>query len=284
MGIRRTLMEFKPAYMAFAACQYPLHQALLALAELRDRRRSTGGTDSTTDEPVPPAKLRWRVVGSLNEAGYMKGGKITAQSIQDLCKIAGRDFYSFTDILDFGSGCGRVIQNFRHRPSSCTLYATDIDPDLVNWGKSNLPDIQWSVNGYEPPLPFNDNLFDLIYGVSVFTHLDEDFQHAWLRELHRVTRPGASLILSVQGEYTMGWLRKDRSYSNEVDERGFLFVSLSKGRLKLDGLPDFYQAAYHTKEYIYNEWSSYFEIVDYIERGMSNVQDAVVLRKPLNCS
>jgi len=281
MGIRRTLIEFKPAYMAYAACQYPFHQVLLSLATLRDRRDST----DPMHELVPPAKLRRRILAHImDRASYLEGGKISAQNIRDLCKIAGRDLDSFTDILDFGSGCGRVIQNFRGRPGSCTLYATDIDPDLVSWGKSNLHGIRWSVNGYEPPLPFNDNAFDLIYGMSVFTHLDEDFQHVWLRELQRVARPGAILILSVQGEYVMRWLRKDRSYSDEVNERGFLFITLSKGRFKLDGFPDFYQAAYHTKEYVYNEWSTYFDIVDYIERGISNNQDAVVLRKPLNPS
>jgi SAM-dependent methyltransferase len=281
MGIRRTLIEFEPAYNAFAACQYPLHKVALSLATLRDGR---GNTDAT-HEPAPPARLRWRVQANQNKATYLEGGKIIAQNIQDLCTIAGRNFDSFTDILDFGSGCGRVIQNFRDRSRSRTLYATDIEPELVNWGKSNLPGIQWSVNGHEPPLPFNDNAFDLIYGVSVFTHLDEDFQRAWLRELQRVARPGAILILSVQGEYVMSrWLRKDRSYSDEVNKRGFIFITLSKGRFKLDGFPDFYQGAWQTKEYIYKEWSRYFDIVDYIERGIHNLQDAVVLRKPLNRS
>lgn len=277
MGIRRTLIEFKPALNVFSVCAYPLFRIRLLLATLRDWRRRT----DPTQEPVPPAKLRWRIQADEDLDTYLEAGKEIAQNIQDLCKIAHRDFDSFTDILDFGSGCGRVIQNFRGRPTSCTLYATDIDPDLVRWGSSNLPDIHWSVNKHEPPLPFDDNAFDLIYGISVFSHLDEDVQHAWLRELKRVARPGATLILTVQGENTMAWLRKDRSYSDKVNERGFIFVTLSKGRFKFDGFPDFYQAAFHTREYVYKEWSAHFDIVDYVERGI-DPQDAVVLRNPLN--
>ncbi|WP_082956627.1 class I SAM-dependent methyltransferase [Mycobacterium sp. E787] len=277
MGIRRTLIEFKPALNAFYACAYPLFRIRLLLATFRDRRASR----DPTLRPVPPARLRWRIQANEDLNAYLEAGKVIAQSIQDLCAIAGRDFDSFTDILDFGSGCGRVIQNFRGRSTSCTLYATDIDPELASWGKGNLPDIRWSVNGHRPPLPFGANAFDLIYGISVFSHLDEDFQHAWLRELQRVARPGAILILTVQGENTMKWLRKDSSYSDTVNERGFIFVTLSKGRFKLDGFPDFYQAAFHTKEYVYKEWSAYFDIVDYIERGI-DPQDAVVLRKPMN--
>jgi SAM-dependent methyltransferase len=194
-----------------------------------------------------------------------------------------RDFSSFTDILDFGSGCGRVIQNFRDQPSPANLYATDIDPDLVDWGKNHLHGILWSVNGYQPPLPFDDNTFDLIYGISVFTHLDEEFQHTWLRELQRVARPGATLILTVQGDYARREARMlDHSQQEKIQERGFIFLSLSTGRFKADGFPDFYQTTFHTKEYVYNEWSAYFDIVDYVERGIGDHQDAVLLRKPLN--
>jgi SAM-dependent methyltransferase len=277
MGIYRNLRDFKPAFMAYAACAYLLFQLRLSIATLRDWGDSIG----PTHDPAPPPRLRYRVHGNLNKASYLEVGRTLAQNIQDLCRIAGRDLY-FGDILDFGSGCGRVIQNFRGRSSSCTLYATDINPELVSWGKSNLPDIEWSMNTYKPPLPFNDSAFDLIYGISVFTHLDEDFQRVWLRELQRVARPGATLILTVHGEYTIGML--DPSYQDEVHERGFMFITGPKGRFKLDGLPDFYQTTFHTREYVYNEWSTYFDIVDYIERGINNHQDAVLLRKPFNRS
>jgi SAM-dependent methyltransferase len=278
MGIRKTLLEFKPVYIASAVLAYPLFLARLSFETLRDFRNS----DGPAREPAPPARLRWRVSGHPNKASYLEVGKTIAQNIQDLCESTGRDFYSFEDILDFGSGCGRVIQNFRPRPESCTLYATDIDPDLVSWGEGNLADIRWSVNAHQPPLPFEDNAFDLIYGISVFTHLDEDFQHVWLRELQRVARPGATLILTVHGEYALRAIQAlDRSYRDEFHERGFMFFTLSKGRFKLDGFPDFYQATFHAKEYVYNEWSSYFDIVEYVERGIGGYQDAVVLRKPV---
>jgi SAM-dependent methyltransferase len=281
MGIYKTLRDFKPTYMAFAGAEYALFQLQLSIATLRDGR----GSADPQNDPAPPPRLRYRVHGNLNKASYLEVGRTLAQNIQDMCTVVGRDFHSFADILDFGSGCGRVIQNFRDESGSCNLYATDIDPDLVSWGRDNLPDIQWSVNKHLPPLPFDDDAFDLIYGISVFTHLDEDFQRAWLRELQRVARPGATLILTIHGQYAAKRLRKlDSSYHNELQERGFMFVTGTTGNLKLDGLPDFYQTTYHTKEYIYDEWSEYFDIVNYVERAINNHQDAVLLRKPSNRS
>src|ERR1700722_11119570 len=123
MGIYRTLRDFKQAYTAYAACAYVLFQLRLSIATLRDWKDNTG----PTHDPAPPPRLRYRVHGNLNKGSYLEVGRTVAQNIQDLCRIAGHGFYSFTDILDFGSGCGRVIQNFLDRSKSCTLYATDID-------------------------------------------------------------------------------------------------------------------------------------------------------------
>jgi SAM-dependent methyltransferase len=278
MGIKKAMRESGLALNLLSVATLPIFWIQLTAATLRDRKERTG----QTYEPAPPPKLRWRVSANLDRTGYLEAGKEIAQNIRDCCEIAGREFDSYTDILDFGSGSGRIIQNFRGQSPLCTLYATDIDPELVGWGKANLPGIQWSVNEHQPPLPFGNDSFDLIYGSSVFTHLPEDLQHTWLRELHRVARPGATIILSVHGEYAMskqpGMLLDDSS-RDEVRQRGFMFFKWTSGIFKRDGFPDFYQTAFHTKEYIYNEWSNYFDVLDYIERGFHGFQDAVIMRK-----
>ena len=118
--------------------------------------------------------------------------------------MAGRNIYSFENILDFGSGSGRVIANFKDAPETCHFYGTDIDAEMVLWCEENIPGIRWSINGHTPPLAYLDNTFDLIYAISVFTHLDEGMQNAWLGELHRIAKPGAILILTVLGDGIVG--------------------------------------------------------------------------------
>jgi hypothetical protein len=41
-------------------------------------------------------------------------------------------------------------------------------------------------------MDYANEQFDLIYAISVFTHLTEDLQHSWLNELGRVKRGGLS--------------------------------------------------------------------------------------------
>ncbi len=270
---REYLKTIKPIYTSYRVYQYLVFQMKLAIASLSDWK----DRQSSAYIPVPPAKLRYRVHGNLDKESFLQTGGILAQNIRDLCAIVGRDIYSFEHVLDFGCGSGRVIRNFQDAPASCQLYGTDIDSEQISWCKKNLPHVLWSTNGYQPPLPYADNTFDLIYAISVFTHLNEEFQHSWLRELRRIAKPGGTIILTVLGEHSISQLAP--SHQSRIHSYGFLFLTGATGRLKLDKLPDFYQMAYHTQEYIRREWSAYFEVIRYVERGINNHHDAVLLRK-----
>lgn len=50
----------------------------------------------------------------------------------------------------------------------------------------------------------------------------------------------------------------------------------------LDGIaPEgYYRGVFQTREYTVRNWSTYFEILEYIERGAANYQDLVVMRRP----
>lgn len=270
---RAFIKSIKPIYWAFNMYKYFKFQKDLALANNRDRRNNNLADGAL----LPPARLRHRVHGGLEPAPFIEIGKTLTRNIHDLCALVGRDFYSFDHILDFGCGSGRVLRNLRDAPSTCTLYGTDIDPELTAWCANNLKNVRVNTNGYNPPLTYPDNTFDLIYSISVFTHLDQDYQNLWLAELQRVAKPGSILILTVHGEPCINYLVP--SYQKEVRDKGFLFVKSATGKLKLDKLPDFYQCSYHTKDYVKRVWSEYFDIIHHKEQFINNHQDAVVLRK-----
>jgi ubiquinone/menaquinone biosynthesis C-methylase UbiE len=118
-----------------------------------------------------------------------------------------------------------------------------------------------------PPIPLD------IYSISVFTHLNEKMQLEWLKELSRILKPNGYAIVSVHGEFH----RQIKQSEIEILE-GFKFKVLEKGIFKRDGLPDFYQDAQHTRNYIMKVWSRYFDVVNYIEKGINGHQDAVVLK------
>ena len=92
-------------------------------------------------------------------------------------------------MLDFGCGSGRVLRNFLQEAQVAEIYGCDIHAESINWGKANLcPPLHMFQSDERPPLPLRDEQLDLIWTMSVFTHLTDTWS-AWLLELHRILKP-----------------------------------------------------------------------------------------------
>lgn len=111
----------------------------------------------------------------------------------------------------------------------------------------------------------------------MFTHLDEEYQLAWLKELQRIAKPGAVVLLTVHGEHIARRGLSDNDCLT-LQKQGFMFKRVVENG-GIDGLPDFYQVAYHTRAYIERVWSKYFRIVAYIRHGPMYYQDLVVMER-----
>jgi hypothetical protein len=133
----------------------------------------------------------------------------------------------------------------------------------------------FTTNQSLPPTDFPSGFFDLVYGISVFTHLDEDYQFKWLKELRRITSNESIILLSVMGDYATSLNRFTELERRKILRNGIIYKSYRE----TFPFPKFYGDTYHTKEYICKNWSRYFRIVDYIERGIGNHQDLVMLQK-----
>ncbi len=225
-------------------------------------------------ESIPPKYLRKRVHGDEDILSFERIGKQVSSDIYSIAKTTIKlDEYS--RILDFGCGCGRVIQHFQELYKNASFYGVDIDKEAILWCQNHLSKIgEFSANEQSPPLLFKDDFFDFIYSISVFTHLPEDMQLLWLEELRRVTKSGGYLFLTVHGEELLNATEESKKH---LQKAGF-FYSVGSGTA---GLPDFYQTSFHTEEYIHRCWSKFFEIEKIIKKGIANHQDLIVCRKPV---
>lgn len=92
----------------------------------------------------------------------------------------------------------------RHLPSvignSCEYYGTDYNKESIDWCTKNLPEISFNCNSLEAKLPYSDNFFDVIYGISIFTHLSEQMHYDWFEELYRVLKPNGIMFLTTHGD------------------------------------------------------------------------------------
>lgn len=104
-------------------------------------------------------------------------------------------------ILDWGCGPGRVITHLKNFfTASANIYGTDSNLKYINWCSENILSASFKFNSINPPTAYPDNTFDLIYGLSIITHLSEKNHYGWLKELNRILKPDALLIITSQGD------------------------------------------------------------------------------------
>lgn len=219
--------------------------------------------------PFPPEHLRFRVHGGHDLEGYIKVGKTVASDLFHAIDSGWVQVPEHASVLDFGCGPGRVICWMQQQREGWQSHGTDIDAEAIGWAQANLADMAtFDCNETLPPLGYPTGAFDLVYSISIFTHLPEDMQTQWLAELARVSRTGAWLVLTTHSEE----LLPDRE---KMPDSGFLYVATGG----TDGLPEFYQNSFQTKAYIEREWSKHFAIERIERRGLANHQDLIVCRK-----
>src|SRR6266498_1728230 len=111
--------------------------------------------------PLPPPELRVLVAGTADAEWFQRFGRSMFGLLQASLRRGGLEPTRLGAVLEFGCGCGRVLQHWRDVPGP-RLYGCDYNPRLIEWCKSNLPFGQFELNRLEPPLPYPDGAFDCV--------------------------------------------------------------------------------------------------------------------------
>jgi SAM-dependent methyltransferase len=162
---------------------------------------------------MPPRALASRVFAAEGwsdpDAAYLELG---AQTKRQIVRLLPSDWtWHGRRVLDFGCGAGRTLRHFAREAQVAEFWGCDIDRPSVDWLKENLspPFHAWaSPSTPNPPLGLEHGSFDLIYAVSVFTHLTDNSAQ-WLLELHRMLKPDGLLIATFMGRWTSEFFAKE---------------------------------------------------------------------------
>ena len=236
--------------------------------------------------PFPPAHLMQIVSGLTSEVDFAAHGVTIYRAIRD---ASPKPISEYRSILDFGCGCGRLSRLFKGHPGKVT--GCDIDGRLVDWINDHLSYMTAVRTEPNATLPFDNQSFDAIISISVFSHLDEESQKLYLRELSRVASSGAYLFLTIHGERAIARaLEEERIFkmleipgaalenaTTGMREGRHNFIVQGSGHLTTDDYK--YGITFIPAEYVKQNWSEYFEIVDIVSGAIHDFQDIVVCRK-----
>jgi SAM-dependent methyltransferase len=267
-GLRRRLLDLLDRLHLARPAVRLYELALAAKSGLDAQHRREAG-----NLPLPPARLRAQAGPRHADAGFfLRSGQRHAELIRELLRQSGSSIEELDALLDWGCGCGRVLRHWSHLPRT-GVFGCDINPRMVDWCAANLGFAEVRVNDISPPLPYPDSSFDLVYALSVITHLPEDLQHAWIQECLRVLRPDGYLLISTLGEYYLSRKRLTESERQTfVDGNVVVLYDTSPGTSLC--------SAYHPPEYVHRNLAKDFELVVFRPAADDGRHDIHLLRKP----
>jgi SAM-dependent methyltransferase len=206
---------------------------------------------------------------------YFGSGYLEAREVLSAAENNGFDLSKLGSLLEFGCGSARVLRHFRVI-SGLEISGADANSKAINWDRRNLPGITFQENALEPPLSFADASFDLIYALSVFTHIPLEWQKSWLLELKRVLRPGGYLLCTVHGsnyfnqlsQHDRTLLKQGNAVTLDADNPRASYSS------KVLRSWDVFQSRHEVNE----NFGAVLELLRYSQEPFANGQDLLVLR------
>ncbi|MCS6891291.1 MAG: class I SAM-dependent methyltransferase [Rhodovarius sp.] len=207
---------------------------------------------------------------------------ITGASDAERVAIIARRYLSRCEglrVADWGCGFGRVARYVDQFLPGAQVTGIELDELNLNWLVEHLPRIRGIKVDLSAKVPLPDASFDLIYGISVMTHIRPTEQLIWLKELKRLLAPGGIMLLTTAGAdaiaFTSRWAKPQ---DLEAWRRNGILVYEAATEYDSDiGGGGYYVQAKITPEKIRENWSEVVDVIDIIPAAFG-YQEVVIAR------
>lgn len=178
--------------------------------------------------------------------GYLSVGERILESIERVLVDAGRKWEEIDSFLDFAAGYGRGTRFLVHQMDREKITVSEINHDAVDWAHEKLGVKGFYSTHHAADLK-HDQTYDIIYVVSLFTHLNPADWTEWLKKLHSMLNEGGLLVISTHpAETHLGWSEKS---TPENPDGGYAFsAGGNETRGRLEG--SYYGCVHNTYGYV----------------------------------
>ena len=200
---------------------------------------------------------------------YLSDGWRTLSELMLLLEAVDRPLLKTASVLEFAAGFGRFTRHLvKVLPGRVTC--TDVMPGSVEFLREQFG-VEGVQSSHHPEQVILPAKYDLVFVLSMFTHLPTRMWAPWLRALRLTVKPGGLLVFSVHNEEVA------RELGVVFDPEGTHFISSSESP-SIDG--ETYGTTFTTKEFVEGCVGSVFGVKPllYKSQGFWHGQDGVVLR------
>lgn len=243
--------------------------------------------------PIPPECLRHTACGGLTEQSHLYSSVEDFRVVCELYEIyADRPITELGSVYDFGCGCGRLLRWFPVGIEGLQCVGSDVRKASIDWCGDSLEG-RYFTNDVQPPLELEDDSIDLVVSLSTFSHFNRRSNHAWIRELARVCKPGGLILISTHGAFALALISRSEEHQKglfmeraqsvdflrRLQREHFLFHAVPTDLVeKLDGPEAEYGQAFFNELFVREDWKPYVEVLGSVPVGLSLFQDFYALR------
>lgn len=179
---------------------------------------------------------------SLNPVrDYLADGWRTLAELLRLTERLDRKLSECRSFLEFACGYGRFTRHLVKALPNGALHVSDVMPGSVDFLREHMG-VEGFYSTTDPATVAIPRRYEIIFVLSLFSHLPDSTWGAWLRRLFDALEPGGMLIISTHGE------RSAEVAGVTLPDNGYLFFAESESDA-LDG--EVYGSTFTASAYVH---------------------------------
>jgi len=203
---------------------------------------------------------------NIRKIEYFQIGANILKCLEDVLKDNGYSLRQTDSFLDFACGYGRFTRFLINKLDKKKITVSDIDKNAVDFCKRTFG-VKAFYSEMDPLKLMHNEKYDLIYVVSLFSHLNLQLWLTWFNTLYYMLNDKGLLIIS-----THGISCSDDQFAKISD--GFYYKKASETtRLSTDE----YGGAVVTSDFVSNNCPG--ELISAYPKKLNNHQDVYVIRR-----
>ena len=248
---------------------------LFRASQWRNWKKNSFFRKTHPDLVIPPDYFLYETY-LLDYEQYFSDGEQTAKEIIEWTKkyIPKKEIR----ILDFGCGISRVIAHVKKfAGTKALLYGCDINKKMIRFNQNHFKDIAYLTSPFTPPTAYEKGFFDLVYALSIFTHIRDSLQQNWIKEIHRILKEDGIFLFTTHGQYFYSRLLK--SEKKILEKEGVFTKEFKKEGHRM-------MSTYNSEASVIKLLKPYFEILEFhdgaIDQTKTGGQDLWIVKKTKN--